>query len=49
MSPVEDDDDDAVVPFKSVELSNLIESIQFDPHSGWHCAHGNCDENDAKK
>lgn len=35
--------------FKNVELSNDIESTQFGPHSGWHWAHGNCDENDAKK
>lgn len=46
MSPVNDDAD---VPFTNVELSNDFESTQFDPHSGLHWDHGNCDENDAKK
>lgn len=41
-----DDDGDAL---KNVELSKDFESTQFGPHSGWHCDHGNCDENDAKK
>lgn len=45
MSTFDIDDDDA---FKNVELSDF-ESTQFEPHSGWQCAHGNCDENDAKK
>lgn len=34
---------------RNVELSFDCESTHLDPHSGRQCAHGNCDENEAKK
>lgn len=38
-----------VADAETVELAFEMESTQVGPHSGRHCDHGNCDENEAKK